>query len=103
MQWESILFTPPNDEWLKAQVESQEFSSESDVVNDLILRAREVEAIRARLINAEQPLTHHPAVDEIRVGYRRSICGADSNCYCVTGDSSEVMAIFGQQDLDDWL
>ena len=51
---QSISFTPPNDRWLKAQVESQEFSSKSDVVNDLIRRAREIEAIRARLIHAEQ-------------------------------------------------
>lgn len=54
MPRQSISFTPPNDEWLKAQVESQEFSSKSDVVNDLIRKARELEAIRARLILAEQ-------------------------------------------------
>jgi hypothetical protein len=28
---------------------------------------------------------------------------ADSICYRVTGDCVEVMAIIGQQDLDDWL
>ncbi|MEL7045379.1 MAG: CopG family transcriptional regulator [Pseudomonadota bacterium] len=54
MPRQSISFTPPNDQWLKAQVESQEFASKSDVVNDLIRRAREIEAIRARLIHAEQ-------------------------------------------------
>jgi len=51
---------------------------------------------------AEQPLAY-PAVDEIRVGFRRSVCGADSIYYRVTGDTVEVMAIIGQQDLDDWL
>jgi toxin ParE1/3/4 len=51
---------------------------------------------------AEQPLAY-PAVDEIRVGYRRSVCGAYSIYYRVTGDTVEVMAIIGQQDLDDWL
>mgnify|MGYP001047076885 CR=1 FL=1 len=54
MPRQSISFTPPNDEWLKAQVESTEFSSKSDVVNDLIRKARELEVIRARLILAEQ-------------------------------------------------
>ncbi len=54
MSRQSISFTPPNDEWLKAQVDSQEYSSKSDVVNDLIRKAREIEAIRARLIQAEQ-------------------------------------------------
>ncbi|MFN6513740.1 MAG: type II toxin-antitoxin system ParD family antitoxin [Nostoc sp. CreGUA01] len=55
---QSISLTPPNDEWLKAQVESQEYTSKSDVVNDLIRKARakqeEVEEIRKRLTQAEQ-------------------------------------------------
>jgi antitoxin ParD1/3/4 len=54
MPRQSISFTPPNDAWLKAQVDSQEYSSKSDVVNDLIRKAREIEVIRARLIQAEQ-------------------------------------------------
>ena len=54
MPRQSISFTPPNDEWLKAQVESREYTSKSDVVNDLIRKAREIEAIRARLVHAEQ-------------------------------------------------
>ena len=53
MARQSISFTPPNDQWLKAQVASQEYSSKSEVINDLIRRAREVEATRARLIHAE--------------------------------------------------
>ncbi len=55
---QSISFTPPNDEWLKAQVESEEYTSKSDVVNDLIrkerLREQERKMIRARLIASEQ-------------------------------------------------
>ncbi len=54
MPRQSISFTPPNDEWLKAKVDSQEYASKSEVVNDLIRKAREIEAIRARLIQAEQ-------------------------------------------------
>jgi len=54
MARQSISFTPPNDKWLKAQVDSEEYTSKSDVVNDLIRKAREIEAIRARLIAAEQ-------------------------------------------------
>ena len=54
MPRQSISFTPPNEEWLKAQVESQEYTSKSDVVNDLIRKVREIEAIRARLVRAEQ-------------------------------------------------
>jgi antitoxin ParD1/3/4 len=58
MTRQSISFTTPNDEWLKDQVESEEYTSKSDVVNDLIRKARaqqsEVEAIRANLIQSEQ-------------------------------------------------
>ncbi|MGI9289013.1 MAG: ribbon-helix-helix domain-containing protein, partial [Pseudomonadales bacterium] len=54
MARQSISFTPPNDEWLKAQVDSEEYTSKSEVVNDLIRKAREIEFIRAKLIRAEQ-------------------------------------------------
>jgi toxin ParE1/3/4 len=43
------------------------------------------------------------AVDDIRAGYRRSVCGADSIYYRVQGDTVEILAIVGQQDLDNWL
>jgi toxin ParE1/3/4 len=49
---------------------------------------------------AEQPYLYQ-AVDEIREGYRRSVCGVDSIYYRVEGDTVEIMAILGQQDLDD--
>ena len=51
---------------------------------------------------AEQPLSY-PAVDTIRIGYRRSACGADSIYYRVQGEVVEIMAIIGQQDLEGWL
>ena len=50
---------------------------------------------------AEQPYLYQE-VDEIREGYRRSVCGVDSIYYRVEGDTVEIMAILGQQDLDDW-
>ena len=54
MTRQSISFTPPNEQWLRAQVDSEEYTSKSDVVNDLIRKAREIEYIRAKLIRAEQ-------------------------------------------------
>jgi antitoxin ParD1/3/4 len=65
MARQSISFTPPNDEWLKAQVDSEEYTSKSDVVNDLIRKAREIEAIRARLIAAEQSGFSNQTPDQI--------------------------------------
>jgi len=55
----SISFTPPNEKWVQEQIDSQEFTSKSDVINDLIRRARreseaEIEAIRAALIKGEE-------------------------------------------------
>ena len=65
MARQSISFTPPNDQWLKAQVDSQEYSSKSEVINDLIRRAREVEATRTPLIHAEQSGFTELSQDEI--------------------------------------
>lgn len=45
-------------------ISSGEFSSRSEVVNDLIRRAREVEMIRHRLIAAEQSIVRHGWVDK---------------------------------------
>jgi len=54
---QSISFTKPNDEWLKNQVENNEYSSKSELVNDLIRQARKQQAqadwIRAKLEKAE--------------------------------------------------
>ena len=58
MKRQSISFSEPNDEWLKAQIDSQEFASKSEVVNDLIRQARrkqqQDEWVRAQLIKGEQ-------------------------------------------------
>lgn len=58
MARQSISFTKPNDEWLKSQVESEEYSSKSELVNDLIRQARRQQAqidwIKAKLEKAEK-------------------------------------------------
>jgi len=48
---------------------------------------------------ANQPYLYQ-AADHIREGYRRSVCGVDSIYYRVDGDTVEIMAILGQQDVD---
>lgn len=57
MARQSISFTKPNDEWLKAQVDSEEYSSKSELINDLIRQARKQQAqvdwIRAKLNESE--------------------------------------------------
>jgi antitoxin ParD1/3/4 len=58
MARQSISFTKPNDEWLKAQLENQEYSSKSELINDLIRQARKQQAqidwIRAKLDKSER-------------------------------------------------
>jgi antitoxin ParD1/3/4 len=57
MARQSISLTQPNDEWLKSQVDLQEYSSKSEIVNDLIRQARNQQAqvnwLQAKLEKAE--------------------------------------------------
>ena len=58
MKRQSISFTQPNDEWLKAQIESKEYSSKSELVNDLVRQARkqqlQIDWISSKLEKAEK-------------------------------------------------
>lgn len=55
---QSISFTEPNDEWLKNQIATKEYSSKSELVNDLIRQARkqqkQIDLIRLKLDRAEK-------------------------------------------------
>ncbi|MGB1294284.1 MAG: ribbon-helix-helix domain-containing protein [Flavobacteriales bacterium] len=58
MARQSISFTKPNEEWLKSQVDNQEYSSKSELVNDLIRQARkqqvQIDWIKAKIDKAEE-------------------------------------------------
>jgi antitoxin ParD1/3/4 len=58
MTRQSISFTKPNDDWLKNQVDKKEYSSKSELVNDLIRQARsqqvEIDWIKTKLEKAEK-------------------------------------------------
>ncbi|MBU4529692.1 MAG: type II toxin-antitoxin system RelE/ParE family toxin [Hoeflea sp.] len=45
----------------------------------------------------ENPLLYAP-IDDIRAGYRRSVCGVHSVYYRVTDGTVQIMAIIGRQD-----
>ena len=57
MARQSISFTKPNDDWLKNQVDNEEYSSKSELVNDLIRQARnqqiQIDWIRNKIERAE--------------------------------------------------
>ena len=64
MPRQSISLTEPNADWVKARIDSKEYTSMSDAVNDLIRQARrqedqKIEKIRAMLIKAEESLEEH--------------------------------------------
>ena len=70
----NITFTQPNDEWIESQIDSEGFSSKSDVVNNLVRKARsqqaEIEYIRAKLIKSEQSGFINKSRDEILAGFK---------------------------------
>lgn len=43
----------------------------------------------------------YAAIDDIRAGYRRSVCGVHSIYYRVTDDAVQIMAIIGKQDIEE--
>lgn len=57
MARQSITFTKPNDDWLKTQIKNKEYSSKSELVNDLIRQVRkqqvQIDWIRMKLEKAE--------------------------------------------------
>jgi antitoxin ParD1/3/4 len=60
----SLSISEPNEKWIQAQIDSKEFSSRSEVVNDLIRKAREIEMIRAKLIASELAAEQNGFVDK---------------------------------------
>lgn len=58
MKRQSISLTDPNDEWMKSQIANKEYSSKSEIVNDLIRQARnqqkQIDWIRLKLEKAEE-------------------------------------------------
>jgi antitoxin ParD1/3/4 len=64
----SLFISTPNESWLQAQIDSGEFASRSEVVNDLIRKAREndreAEYIRSKLLASEKSVEKHGWVKE---------------------------------------
>lgn len=77
MARQSITLTDPNDQWLNDLVNSNEYSSKSEIVNDLIRRARredeENKVIRAKLIEAEKSEVVHQNKAEILAEFRKEL------------------------------
>ena len=72
----SLSISEPNEKWIRAQIGSKGFSSQSEVLNDLIRNARKTEAIRERLKLAETSARERGWVtktpDEMLDGFKES-------------------------------
>jgi len=79
MPRQSISFTKPNDEWLKSQVSSEEYTSKSELVNDLVRQARkqqgQIDWIKAKLEHAEKSEFTDDTQSEILKQARDSLNG----------------------------
>ncbi|MCX2681302.1 CopG family transcriptional regulator [Galbibacter sp. EGI 63066] len=76
MTRQSISLTKPNDKWLKEQVKSEEYTSKSELVNDLIRQARkqqkQIDWIREKLVKAEQGGFSNKTKEEILAQSKKS-------------------------------
>jgi antitoxin ParD1/3/4 len=73
---QSISLTAPNDNWLNALVDSEEYASKSEVVNDLIRKARaqhDVDKLRMKLIEAEQSGFVNQTLDEMKQEFKSEL------------------------------
>lgn len=70
MPRKSITFTDAHNEWLKAQVASGQYRSESEVISDLIRERKNrntgIEAIRLALIEGEKSGLSQQTPEDIR-------------------------------------
>ena len=51
MARQTITVNEPNDQWMKEKIQGNEYSSKSELINDLIRRQRELEEERVWLRN----------------------------------------------------
>jgi antitoxin ParD1/3/4 len=69
MARQTISVNEPNDQWMKEKIQSNEYSSKSELINDLIRRKRELEKertwLRNELIKGEESGTSTKTMTEI--------------------------------------
>lgn len=74
MPRQSITLTENNDTWLKHHVENAgDYSNKSELVNDLIRRARRAEAVNLKLEQAEKRGFVEQAKHEILSEFKRNL------------------------------
>lgn len=73
MARQSISLTEQNDLWLRNHVENVgDYANKSELVNDLIRRARRAEAINSKLVNAEKSGFSAQSAEEMLAEFKAS-------------------------------
>jgi antitoxin ParD1/3/4 len=79
MARQNISLTEPNDQWLRSEVESGEYSSKSELLNDLIRQARkqqqQVDWLRMNLKEAEKSGFTRDSQEDIRLASKQRFNG----------------------------
>lgn len=74
MPRQSITLTEKNDEWLKLQIKSAgDYANKSELINDLVRRARRAEYINQKFDRAEKSGFVYQSPDEMLVEFKQSI------------------------------
>jgi len=74
---QSISVTTPNDNWLNSLIESEEYNSKSEIINDLIRKARstknQIELINTKLMQSENSGFIDMTPEEIKAEFKRKL------------------------------
>jgi len=77
MPRQSITFTTPNDNWLNTLIENEEYGSKSEIVNDLIRKARvqqgELDYIRTKLVKAENSGFIEQSAEDLKAEFKAEL------------------------------
>lgn len=74
MARQSISLTEQNDLWLRNHVENiGDYANKSELVNDLIRRARRAEAINSKLLKSEKSGFTNQSADEILTEFKLNV------------------------------
>ncbi len=74
MARQSISLTEKNDLWLRNHIENVgDYANKSELVNDLIRRARRAEAINSKLLKSEKSGFTNQSADEVLTEFKLNV------------------------------
>jgi len=78
MPRQSVTLTEKNDEWLKLQVDSAgDYANKSELINDLVRRARRAEYINQKFDRAEKSDFVYQSPQEMLAEFKHSVNDGD--------------------------